>query len=231
MKRNRVSFIAKLVVSLGLLGAVSFQLLATSGSAALWQQLSQLAYGWLVFGFGMQAAAVGCSVLRWQRLLVGQGIHAPYRHLLGSFLIGRFFGELAPGGWTGLNGYRIYDIAKHTGKLARATACIGIEMVLGWLSFGAVVVAGSVYGSRFLGVAGVLVVDAFFIALVGIALTLVTRPALFRSLSLRLPGAFASRLRTTTDAVCAYEGQGRLVVQAAVLGVGTHATEMAMANR
>ena len=222
MKRTRVVFIAKLVVSLGLLGAVSFQLLATSGSAALWQQLSQLAYGWLVFGFGMQAAAVGCSVLRWQRLLVGQGIHAPYRHLLGSFLIGRFFGELAPGGWTGLNGYRIYDIAKHTGKLARATACIGIEMVLGWLSFGAVVVAGSVYGSRFLGVAGVLVVDAFFIALVGIALTLVTRPALFRSLSLRLPGAFASRLRTTTDAVCAYEGQGRLVVQAAVLGVGTH---------
>ena len=222
MPRSRVLFLAKLLVSLGLLGAVYWKLLSHDGSAELWRRLSSLSPRWLAFGFGMQAAAVGCSVLRWQRLLTGQGIHAPLRHLAGSFLIGRFFGELAPGGWTGLHGYRLYDIAKHTGKLARAAASIGIEMVLGWLSFGAVVVAGSLYGVRFIGVGGVLLVDAFFIALMALALSLVSRPRLFRALAERFPGTLARRLRTTTDAVCAYEGRGGLVVQAALLGVGTH---------
>ena len=222
MNRKRALFLAKLFLSLAVLGWVYVKLLGADGAAALWQRVTHLAWGWLVLGFGMQVAAVCCSVLRWQRLLVGQGIHAPLSHLFGSFLIGRFFGEFAPGGWTGLNGYRIYDISKHTGKVARATACIGIEMVLGWLSFGAVVVGGSWFGVRFIGWSGVLVVDAFFLALISVALLLVSRPALFRAVAERLSPALARKLRTTIDAVCAYDGQGTLVVQAALLGVGTH---------
>lgn len=222
MNRKRALFLAKLCLSLAVLSWVYVKLLGANGAAALWERVANLAWGWLVFGFAMQLTAVCCSVLRWQRLLTGQGIHAPLSHLFGSFLIGRFFGEFAPGGWTGLNGYRIYDISKHTGKVARATACIGIEMVLGWLSFGAVVVAGSWYGVRFIGVTGVLIVDAFFLGLIAVALLLVSRPVLFRTLAQRLSPGLAGKLRTTTDAVCAYDGKGRLVVQAALLGVGTH---------
>jgi arylsulfatase A-like enzyme/uncharacterized membrane protein YbhN (UPF0104 family) len=222
MNRKRALFLAKLVLSLSILSWVYVKLLGASGASELWQRITHLAWGWLVFGFGMQLAAVCCSVLRWQRLLIGQGIHAPLSHLFGSFLIGRFFGEFAPGGWTGLNGYRIYDISKHTGKVARATACIGIEMVLGWLSFGAVVVGGSFFGVRFVGWSGVLIVDAFFLTLISVALLLVSRPVLFRTLAQRLSATIAGKLRTTTDAVCAYEGRGTLVVQAALLGVGTH---------
>ena len=222
MNRKRALFLAKLFLSLAVLSWVYVKLLGANGAAELWQRITNLAWGWLVLGFAMQLMAVCCSVLRWQRLLIGQGIHAPLSHLFGSFLIGRFFGEFAPGGWTGLNGYRIYDISKHTGKVARATACIGIEMVLGWLSFGAVVVAGSFFGVRFVGWSGVLIVDAFFLALIAVALLLVSRPVLFRALAQQLSPALAGKLRTTTDAVCAYDGQGKLVVQAALLGVGTH---------
>ena len=222
MDRKRALFLAKLFLSLAVLSWVYVKLLGANGAAELWQRITNLAWGWLVLGFAMQLMAVCCSVLRWQRLLVGQGIHAPLSHLFGSFLIGRFFGEFAPGGWTGLNGYRIYDISKHTGKVARATACIGIEMVLGWLSFGAVVVGGSLYGVRFVGWSGVLIVDAFFLTLIAVALLLVSRPVLFRALAQQLSPALAGKLRTTTDAVCAYEGQGTLVMQAALLGVGTH---------
>ena len=222
MNRKRYLFLAKLAVSLSIVATLYWKVIARQGAGELWRQLTNVSWGWIAFGFGMQLVAVACSVLRWQRLLLGQGIHAPLRHLIGSFMIGRFFGEFAPGGWTGLNGYRIYDIAAQTGKLARATASIGIEMVLGWLSFGAVVVAGSFFGVRFIGVAGVAVVDAFFLCLIVTALVLVSKPALFRVIAARLPAPLGAKLRTTLDAVCAYEGKSSLVTQAALLGIGTH---------
>ncbi|HKP57598.1 MAG TPA: sulfatase-like hydrolase/transferase [Polyangiales bacterium] len=222
MTKQRIIFLLKLAISLGIVIALYSKVIARQGAADLWHHLSNISFGWVLFGLVMQLCAISCSVIRWQRLLIGQGIHAPLRHLIGSFMIGRFFGEFAPGGWTGLNGYRIYDIAKHTGKVARATASIGIEMVLGWLAFGAVVIGGSFFGLRFIGVSGVLLVDAFFLSLIVASITLVSKPALFRLLAARMPAQIAGKLRTTTDAVCAYEGKGGLVAQAALLGIGTH---------
>ena len=222
MNRKRILFLLKLVFSVAIAAFIYGKVVSRDGAAELWLQLSNLSWGWLCAAFAMQLAAVACSVLRWNKLLVGQGIKAPLRHLAGSFMIGRFFGEFAPGGWTGLNGYRLYDIAKHTGKVARSTASIGIEMVLGWLAFGVIVVGGSVFGMRFFGGLGLLLVDAAFIGLMAVAVALVSRPRLFRTLAARLPAAVAGKLGTTIDAVCAYEGKGRLVTQAALLGVGTH---------
>ena len=222
MNRKRLFFFAKLILSIGIVATLYWKVIARQGAGELWRHIANVSFGWIAFGFAMQLVAVGCSVFRWQRLLTGQGIHAPLRHLIGSFMIGRFFGEFAPGGWTGLNGYRIYDIAHHTGKIARATATIGIEMVLGWISFGAVVVGGSLFGVRFIGWSGVLLVDAFFLGLIAVALVLVSRPRLFRLLAERLSPSIGNKLRSTVDAVCAYEGKGWLVTQAALLGIGTH---------
>jgi uncharacterized membrane protein YbhN (UPF0104 family) len=156
----------------------------------------------------MQLCAIACSVYRWERLLVGQGIHAPRRHLVGSFMIGRFFGAFTPGGWTGLSGYRIYDIAKHTGKTARSAAAIGVEIVLGQLAFGAVVIAGSIFGLEVIGAQGVILVDLFFVGLIVAAVLLISRPALFRKLGELAPGFVRARLQTTLDAVCASQGMG-----------------------
>jgi len=223
MNRKQALFCAKLILSLGILAWVYRRLIVSVGAAALVEQLAHVAWPWLWFGFAAQILAVGCSVLRWQRLLLGQGIEAPLRYLLGSFMIGRFFGEFAPGGWTGLNGYRVYDIAKRTGKLARSAAAIGVEMVLGWLSFGAVVVIGSLYGARLIGVQGVLYVDAFFIGIMAIAVFALSRPARLRSLFARLPANLCTpKLKTAIEALCRYEGQAWLLSQALALGVGTH---------
>ncbi len=222
MNRKRIVFLLKLVFSVAIAAFIYGKVVSREGASELWAQLSNLSWGWLVAAVAMQLTAIACSVLRWNKLLVGQGIHAPLRHLAGSFMIGRFFGEFAPGGWTGLNGYRLYDIAKHTGKVARSTASIGIEMVLGWLAFGVVVVGGSLFGMRFFGGLGLLLVDAAFIGLMTVAIALVSRPRLFRTLASRMPPAVAGKLGTTLDAICAYEGKGRLVTQAALLGVGTH---------
>jgi hypothetical protein len=91
-------------------------------------------------------------------------------------------------------------------------------MVLGWLSFGVVTVAGSAFGVRFIGVRGVALVDAFFLGLIALSLTLVIKPALFR----RLPAAIGGKVRSVLDAIGAYQGQGALVAQAALLGIGIH---------
>jgi arylsulfatase A-like enzyme len=122
-----------------------------------------------------------------------------------------------------LNGYRLYDIAVQTGKTARSAAAIGTEMVLGQLSFGAVLMAGSIFGLEVLGLQGVILVDAFFLALIAGGIALLARPTLFRKLGGLLPPALRSRLQTTLDAVCAYQGKAGLVTVAALLGMGTHA--------
>lgn len=223
MNRKRLIFFAKLAISCAIVAIIYSKVVSREGAGELGTRLSQMSWPWILAAAAMQVVAILASVLRWDRLLVGQGIRAPFRHLLGSFMIGRFFGAFTPGGWTGLNGYRLYDIAVQTGKTARSAATIGTEMVLGQLSFGAVVVAGSVFGLEVLGTQGVILVDLFFVALIAAGIVLLSRPALFRKLGALLPTAFQARLQTTIDAVCAYQGKGGLVTVAALLGMGTHA--------
>ena len=221
-KRKRLIFLAKLVVSAGIMAEIVRRVLTREGADELWQALSRIQWSWIAMAAVMQLSAVLCATVRWDLLLRGQGIHTPFRHLLGSFMIGRFFGAFTPAG-LGLQGYKLYDIATQSGKVARATAQVGIEMVLGWLGFGAVVVAGSIFGLRFLGVQGLVLVDGFFLSLVVVAIALITRPALFRLIAARLPATFRKRLQTTVDAVCAYAGRGGLVSQAAGLSMAIHA--------
>ncbi len=216
-------FVFKAVVSLLLILVIARKVLAREGAEALAEHVRGLRWQWVLFAAVAQLSAMTTSVLRWDRLLRGQGIEAPFRYLFGSFWIGRFFGAFTPGGWTGLNGYRLYDIAVRTGKAARATATIGVEMLLGQLAFGAVVVAGSFYGVRYLGIEGLLLVDGFFVAVMVAALLLLSRPRLFRWLAARmLPAAVQGRVASLVDAVCAYEGKAGLLMQATVFGMGTH---------
>jgi arylsulfatase A-like enzyme/uncharacterized membrane protein YbhN (UPF0104 family) len=223
MNRKRLIFLAKLVFSVAVAGLIYGKVLSREGGGELWGHIADLEWGWVVAAGVMQLLAIACSLIRWERLLVGQGLHVPMRHLFGSFMIGRFFGAFTPGGWTGLGGYRIYDIAKHTGKTARSAATIGVEMLLGQIAFGAVVIAGSLFGLDVIGKQGVLLVDGFFVALICGAVLLLSRPTLFRKLGALAPGFARARLQTTLDAVCAYQGKGKLVALCAVLGMGTHA--------
>jgi len=203
MDRRRVVFIIKLLVSRGILGLIYGKVLGREGGEQLATVLAGVSWSWLGAAALMQLGAIGVSVLRWDRLLVGQGIRAPLRHLVGSFMIGRFFGAFTPGGWTGLNGYRLYDIATHTGKTARSTAAIGIEMVLGQLALSVVVVAGSVFGLELIGLQGLLLVDGFFVSLIVVAVVLISKPGLFVAIAARLPATIRSRLQTTLDAIFA----------------------------
>src|SRR5688500_11498528 len=160
-KRKKVLiFLVKLAVSVGILVAI-FTKVFGGQSDDLWDRTAEIQWGWRALALLISCTGVTCSMIRWKKLLEGQGIHPPWRHLIGSFMVGRFFGGFMPG-TLGLDGYRLYDIAHHTGKTARSTATIGVEKLLGQIAFGAVVIAGSFFGLRYIGVTGVAMVDGFF---------------------------------------------------------------------
>ncbi len=220
--KKRLWFALKLAVSIGIIYLIFRKIWQRQDSDKLLAHLSELAWPVLILSALAQLSAIACSVVRWDRLLVGQGIHAPWRHLFGSFMVGRFFGAVTPGGFTGLNGYRIYDIAKHTGKTARSVASIGIEMVIGNLAMGIVAFGCAFFGVRYVGVTGIVVLAVVFGGLISATVAFLWKPRIVRTISQRLPYAITQRLQSMIDAVCAYEGKGRLLAQTVLLGTGTH---------
>jgi len=216
-------FVLKLVFSFGMLAFIFRKVLHRDGAEDLLGRLSGLHWGWVAAAVLMQLIAIGFSTVRWQRLLVGQGIFAPWRFLGGSIMIARFWGAFTPGGFTGFGGWRIYDVAKHSGKTARATATIGVEMILGQLAFGVVVMAASLFGMRFIGTDGVLLVNAVFLSIIVVGIAFLAQPQLFLFFTRFVPDGIRVRVQTLIDAVGAYRGKAWLLIQAAALGVGTHA--------
>jgi uncharacterized protein (TIRG00374 family) len=220
-KKRWFLFAAKLAVSVGVMVLIFRKVLAQENIGELWVRVTELSWGWIGLAAAALWVAIGCGVLRWRLLLAGQGIHAPFRHLLGSWMIGRFFGAVTPAG-LGLNGYRLYDIASRTGKVARATAQVGIETVIGSLAMFLVIVGGSVFGLRYLGQTGVILLNVVFLGAAAAAFILLARPGVFRWVAQRLPVGTRTRVRTLVEAVCAYQGRTGLLAKATLLSVGVH---------
>ncbi|MEM9193799.1 MAG: sulfatase-like hydrolase/transferase [Myxococcota bacterium] len=204
------------------LGYVIRKVASRDGFDEVLSRLGDLHWGWWFAAVGMQLCAIGMATTRWRLLLGGQGIRAGWRFLIGSFFIGRFWGAFTPGG-LGLDGWRLYDVASRTKKVARTAAITGVEKILGQLAFGIVVMASSVFGAALIGMEGVIIINLFFVALVSVGLTLLAKPQLFQVVSRVLPKALRLRIQTLVDAVCAYHGKFGLLIKAVLLGVGVHA--------
>ncbi|MCA9535796.1 MAG: sulfatase-like hydrolase/transferase [Myxococcales bacterium] len=221
---KKLVFLAlKIAFTAAMLYVIFGKVLDRDGADDLRTRIANLDMRWVMAAVGMQLTAIAFATVRWQRLLVGQGIHAPWRFLGSSIMIARFWGAFTPGGFTGFGGWRIFDIAERTDKVARAGAVIGVEMILGQLAFGVVVMLASVFGAQFIGTSGVLLVNAVFAGIIVVGMTFLARPQLFRMIAGVLPANIQARIHTLIDAVCAYQGKGLLIAQAAALGVGVHA--------
>ena len=214
----------KVAFAVGAYWLIFQKVLGRDGSADLWARLSDISWGWIGAGIVMQLTAICFATLRWKTLLGGQGIRPSWGFLGGSIMIARFFGAFTPGGFTGFGGWRIYDVAKHTGKIARATATIGVETFLGQAAMGVVIVFGALlFGAQVIGMNAVYILVACFTGIIGTAILLLARPRLFRTFAKFLPAQIQTRIQTLLDAVCAYEGKGKLLAKAFALGVGVHA--------
>ena len=85
----------------------------------------------VAIGAAIRFAGIACSMLRWQLVLRGQGIDFPFRHVFGSFLIGRAIGFFLPS-TAGLDAYLLYDGARFSGRTVEVTAGKFLEKVIGF---------------------------------------------------------------------------------------------------
>ncbi len=191
---------------------------------------------WLFCGAaaGIKFVGILASMYRWTLLLRGQGIVLPFGHIFGSFLIGRFIGTFLPS-TLGLDGYKLYDAARFSGRTVEATAATAIEKVLGilgiFLTFLVTMPLGiSIFGDRAFQVAVLTVPIAA--GIIGGFFLVLFKPSLVQWAieHLPIPGkanirGFVTRVST---AAAAYRGRKLLLVNATLQSWVVHFTTAAM---
>ena len=143
----------------------------------------------------MQLIAIGFSTVRWQRLLVGQGIFPKWGFLGGSIMIARFWGAFTPGGFTGFGGWRIYDVAeahRQDRPRNRHHRCRDDPRPARVRRGGH---AGSIFGMRFIGTDGVLLVNALFLSIIVVGLAFLAQPQLFLFFTRFVPEGIRARVQ------------------------------------
>jgi uncharacterized protein (TIRG00374 family) len=219
-----VSFAVKLLVSFGLIAWVLYKIGQQDEWGQLQDRLASLDPGWTTLAFLAQLAAMTCTLFRWKLLLDGQEMIVPLRHLLGAFMIGRFIGTFTPS-TIGLDGYRMYDIAKHSGKVAPAVSVILVEKVIGFFVLSVLVLATLPWGFQILPTSTLSAVGVLYLIPVTLSLVLLAKPSLIQRLLgvfFRPGTALGKKVETAAAAVTTYEQQRGKLLRAVALGFPVH---------
>lgn len=205
-------------------------------------------WAWVGVALTLKAIAIGASITKWTLLLRAQVIQLPLGTLTAIFLMGRFFGTFLPG-TIGLDGFRLYEVARRTGRLVESATAILFDKLAGFIALTLLVAMTLPIGYHALaqdqrippGVLSALV-TLFGTAAVG-ALVLIGFPRVARPVvavvASRLPARVGTLLGQVGLAAAAYEGRRRLIGAVLLCGVASHlatslmyfATAMALATQ
>jgi uncharacterized protein (TIRG00374 family) len=183
---------------------------------------------------GVKFVGILASMYRWTVLLRGQGIELPFRHIFGSFLIGRFIGTFLPS-TAGLDGYKLYDAARFSGRTVEVTATTVLEKVIGFsgifLSFLVALPFGiKIFGERADTIA--LLTVPICTGIIAALLLVLWYPGLVQWLLLRLPLPGKARLEglvlRISHSAASYRDKRGIVVQAFGLSFVVHFSTAAM---
>jgi len=183
---------------------------------------------------GIKFVGILASMYRWKILLRGQAIELPFRHIFGSFLIGRFIGTFLPS-TAGLDGYKLYDAARFSGRTVEVTATTALEKVIGFtgifLSFLVSLPFGlAIFGKQSGLIAAITV--PFCLALIGALLAVLWYPGFVQFLLEHMPIPGKRRLEglvvRVSHAAAAYRDKRGLVLAAFGLSFVVHFTTAAM---
>jgi len=186
------------------------------------------------FAFAIKLVGIGASMVRWHLLLRGQGIVFPLWHICTTFLIGRFLGTFLPS-TIGLDGYKLYDAARFSGRTVEVTAATVVEKGLGiigiFLTFLVTLPLGyDILGAR-AGLVALITVPSALAIIAGFFIV-AFKPGIIHFVLDRLPirrqGRVSSLLQRVNSAAAAYKDQKGLMLQAAVLSFLVHFCTAAM---
>ncbi|HYC56470.1 MAG TPA: lysylphosphatidylglycerol synthase transmembrane domain-containing protein [Candidatus Binatia bacterium] len=189
---------------------------------------------WTLMATGIKFIGILASMARWQILLAGQRIELPFQHIFGSFLIGRFIGTFLPS-TAGLDGYKLYDAARFSGRTVEVTAATALEKVLGvtgiFLSFLVALPFGiKIFGEQAPLVAAITV--PISLGVIGGLLALLWYPAAVQWILTALPLPGKAKLEglvmRISRSTAAYADKKGLVLTALFLSFVVHFTTAAM---
>lgn len=205
---------------------------------ALQDNIAKLEMGqflpWLGAAALIKVCGIGCSMLRWHLLLIGQGIRFNFTHIVGAFLIGRFLGTFLPS-TLGLDGYKLYDAARFSQKSVECAAATVVEKVMGlagiFLSFLITLPLGfHILGENAVQIALFTVPVA--LGIIGGLFLLLWRPALVEWGVSFIPKLGRSKIETfinrASNAAAGYKGNTRLLSTVLGLSFIVHFTTAAM---
>ncbi|MHC4913322.1 MAG: lysylphosphatidylglycerol synthase transmembrane domain-containing protein, partial [Planctomycetota bacterium] len=193
---------------------------------------------WTFVGFTLAATVIklvgiGASISRWILMLRGQGIDLPVRHIVGAFFTGRFLGTFLPS-TLGLDGYKLYDASRFSGRTVEVSTATLVEKLLGLSGiFGTFLIALPLGISIFGDYAPLLTVVGVPIALAPLGLVAIAffwpGPALVHFVVQRLPlPTFHRALERVADGATAYSRHKALLLGAWALSLVSHFTTAAM---
>jgi len=174
------------------------------------------------------------SMYRWTILLRGQSIELPFRHIFGSFLIGRFIGTFLPS-TAGLDGYKLYDAARFSGKTVEVTATTVLEKVIGVSGIFLTFLVSAPFGIKIFGENATLVAAIAIplsLGIIGGLMTVLFFPGLVQWLLKNSPIPGKARLEglllRISNSAAAYRNKKGLILQAFGLSFVVHFTTAAM---
>ena len=183
---------------------------------------------------GIKIIGMLSSMYRWILMLRGQGIVLPFRHIFGSFLIGRFIGTFLPS-TAGLDGYTLFDAARFSGKTVEVTAAKFVEKVCGFSGVFMTFLVALPFGI------GIFDDSAFLFASISIPIALgvisglvvvLLFPGFVQWILENVPVPAKARIKglvtRISNSAAAYRGHPRLVFQILFLSFLVHFTTAAM---
>ena len=185
-------------------------------------------------GAAIRFLGVLASMYRWQLVLLGQRIELPFMHILGAFLIGRAIGFFLPS-TAGLDGYKLYDAARLSGRTVEVTAGTVLEKVLGvtgiFLTYLVALPFGmSIFGENAVLVASITVPMA--LGIITLLLTILWFPGIVQWGIENVPLPAKDRIQGVvtriSHATAAYRDKKRLVVMMLLMSFFVHFFTAAM---
>lgn len=219
--RTYLLLAGKLTVTLGLLGYLARSIATREGMDELGARAADVALAPMLAAVLLHFVAVLAGVLRWRVLLAGRGIHLPMGVLVRSFLVGRFLGAFTPS-TTGLDGYRLFDVARRTGDTAGATATIAVEKLVGLVGMASVCLMLLPFGlaERLGASAVVLALGMASVAAVG--LFVMASPDRARVLVRLTPAPLRPRVEKVVTAILGGGLRASTLLPALALGIVSH---------
>ena len=168
---------------------------------------------------GIKFVGVLCSAYAWHMLLVGQRIRFPFwRHIVTTFLIGRFIGTFLPS-TIGLDGYTLYDAGKYSQQWERSTMAKVLEKFMGLTGLFLAMLLMLPFGIHIFGENATVVGGLILTIAGGVVLAVflgVFKPALLQMV-LRIPfpgrGRVEGQINKLIEAAGAYDGKAFLLIK------------------